>query len=194
MSTHTILPIPYFGPIAWWIHAIQPDYLVTLKEPFIKQTYRNRTCIMGSNKVQMLSIPVNMAAKGLTANEIPLVYKEKWPLLHVRSITAAYGKSPYFAYYMPYIEAIILHQHPSLSEINRQTFILVQKLLKVTIDITEQEAEKTNPVNFEEMANLKPYHQVFGYKHGFISNLSILDLLFNLGPESLNYLKNQAVR
>jgi hypothetical protein len=36
----------------------------------------------------------------------------------------------------------------------------------------------------------KPYIQVFQAKHGYISNLSVLDLLFNMGPETINYLKN----
>jgi hypothetical protein len=96
MEDRLILPAPYFGPALFWATLLKQPAVCSVGEHFQKQTYLNRTIIMGPNKIQMLTVPCSSKEKDLTLEKTEVVYREKWPLIHVRSLTAAYGKSPYF--------------------------------------------------------------------------------------------------
>jgi hypothetical protein len=121
--------------------------------------------------------------------------------LHFKSLETAYRTSPYFEFFEDDIEPLFKEKFNSLFDFNLKCFKTTLDLLDldIKIEMTSEYLEKYNDIDDQRELikaksktdyNIKPYHQVFEDKYGFISNLSILDLLFNLGPESVNYLKN----
>ena len=136
-----------------------------------------------------------MKEKEQTLENTEVVYLEKWPLIHVRSLTAAYGKSPYFEYYMPEIAPIILSGETQLGQLNLQTLLKISEFTQIDV----QTGNILNPLShkkytdFEKGQTFEPYHQVFGERFPFQGNLSILDVLFNLGPDTKAYLVHQLV-
>ena len=130
--------------------------------------------------------------------DIEVSYKESWQQVHLRCLESAYRKSAYFDYYFPYFEKIYKQRFSTLTELNDYCLKVILKLIKVKKDFSyTEDFEKIinendfriclskNEVNKKEM---KPYYQVFADRHGFISNLSVVDLLFNEGPSAINYL------
>lgn len=186
---NTVLPLVYFGNIAWWQMALNNQLLGLADEQiYERQTIRNRMSIMGPNTIQVLSVPIGKAKKNTNLKETQIAYSEPWPQLHLRSLQAAYGKSPYYQYYMPYIEPIILGNYPTLAALNLVTFETMSKLLKVKFELILGNATPSNADEYFDDLSTKKYNQVFENKHGFTPNLSILDLLFNLGPDAKAYL------
>ncbi len=193
LSTAYLPPVEYFQKII----SVE-NFLIEKNEYFVKQTYRNRCAIFGANGVQTLSIPlINEHAKTLIT-EKRISYKENWQKLHWRSITSAYANSPYFIYYSDELKVFYERKYDFLFEYNTE-------LLKVLLKLTKMEAEIKFAVTFEkhvendfrntiipknkiEETNFKPYTQVFSDRHGFKPNLSIIDLLFNIGPEAGEFL------
>ena len=130
-----------------------------------------------------------------------ICYNENWALKHWRAIESAYNSSPYFLYYKDEVEAILNEQHAALIDLNMDILTFVFKKLKVkkevilSDDYISQIGEGTidyrnhfSPKN-KELLSLPEYDQVFEDRCGFQSDISILDLIFNLGPDSLGYLK-----
>ena len=127
---------------------------------------------------------------------------ENWAVKHWRAIESAYNSSPYFLYYKDEVEAILNKQYIGLVDLNMDILSFVFKKLKVAKDIMlstdfvlaedvatiEDYRNRFSPKN-KEILQLPPYDQVFEDRYGFQSDISILDLLFNLGPDSLGYLK-----
>ena len=114
---NTTLPLVYFGNIAWWQMALKSESVgLANRQTFERQTFRNRMQIMGPNTIQILSVPIIKAPKNTSLNEAKISYAEPWPQLHVRSLQAAYGKSPYYMYYMPYFEQVILGKYSTLAQ------------------------------------------------------------------------------
>jgi hypothetical protein len=182
---NNILPLVYFGNIAWWQMALSSESIGLADEQiYERQTFRNRMQIMGPNTIQVLSVPIIKAKKGTKLIDAQIAYTEPWPQLHLRSLQAAYGKSPYYLYYMPYIEPIILGNYTTLAALNLATFQTVSKLLKLKTEIV---LGNKLPSHFDtefEKSSSNKYNQVFENKHGFVPNLCILDLLFNAGPDA----------
>lgn len=203
-----VLPSSCFAPIVQFSLIVsEPKYAIEAKEHFIKQSYRNRYEIYGANGLLSLTIPVKKWKNHEAIENIEVSYDEDWQKLHWRSIESAYRASPFFEFYEEEIKPLIF-----LSEINLlKRNLLVEKGIKRIIGINST-AQFTanfepnqpdwrsiiNPKNKVQMESFPfaKYIQVFEEKHGFISNLSILDLLFNLGPESKTYLKqlNQSIK
>lgn len=194
MRDEQILPVPYFGTALFWANLIQNLSVCTPAFPFNKQTYINRTIISGPNKIQLLSVPCSLKFKNQPLSETEVVYREKWPLIHLRSITAAYGKSPYFEYYWPEISPIISSGETNLGILNLKTLLKISELIKIPVK-TDNGIKNPNLLNyhdFEKSVNFETYRQVFSERYPFAGNLSILDVLFNLGPETRAYLMRQA--
>ncbi len=195
LSTASCPPCDYFVVLLQ-----SGKILIEQWEHYGRQSYRNRYRIAGPNRVQDLSIPVEKpkSAKVLI-RDVRISHAEKWQRLHWYSITAAYSKSPYFLYYQD--DLLPFYQKPwtFLLDLNMALLNLILKWMKVTPDIgltTEYQAIPGIP-DFRErihpkkpaLFNMPPYHQVFAEKSGFIPGLSIIDLVFNKGPETLDYLK-----
>ena len=169
---------------------------IEIFETYQKQSCRTRCNVMTANGVQTLTVPVIKTNGNHTlTKDIEISYKESWQQVHLRCLESAYRKSAYFDYYFPYLEKIYKQKFNTLIELNEYSMKAILKLLKIKKEIsytndfekiTDEKdyriALSKNEVNKEGMPE---YYQVFSDRHGFISNLSIVDLLFNEGPNSV---------
>ena len=163
-----------------------------------KQTYRNRAEIYGPNGKLKLIIPVTKNRGSNHQKDIETMIDNDflWQKNHWRSLQMSYRASPYFEFYEEDFYPFYNNKISSLMELNIGLIKVILKLLKFEIPIEEKNdnkvKEKRDLIIYKKIVNasILKYNQVFIDKHGFLSNLSIVDLLFNLGPESLDYLKN----
>ena len=171
---------------------------IELFETYQKQSCRTRTNVMTANGIQTLTIPVIKTNGNHTlTKDIEISYKESWQQIHLRCLESAYRKSAYFDYYFPYFEKIYKQKFNTLIELNDFCLKTILKILKVkkdysfTTDFEKIINENDYRLSLSKGTNkieIKPYYQVFADRHGFIPNLSIVDLLFNEGPNSIHNL------
>ena len=193
----------YFPSISHYIAMLQAD-LVTLEmeDNFQKQTNRNRMYIYSPNGVQLLNIPVKHSIdKHQKYKDVRIENDFGWQKNHFKSLEAAYRTSPFFEYFEDDFRPLFEKKHEFLMDLNLETFELVNDALGVQFSIEKTDEyfhEVTNLKDFRSLANgkkdttqIEEYTQVFNEKHGFINNLSILELLFNEGRYAVDYLKNQ---
>jgi len=204
MTQHSgiLLSTAYFASIQYFSKlAIYPEVYIEQHENFIKQTFRNRTVILGANGPISLIVPVEKGRlQKIRIKDLRIAYDEEWQRNHWRTIFSAYNSSPFFEYYADEIEPFFLRKHHFLFDFNQnitQTLIElldIQTELKLTDDFEkiaenclnfrEQIIPKTHRIAKDSNYILQPYTQVFSEKFGFVPDLSILDLLFNEGPSS----------
>ena len=175
-------------------------------ENYQKQSYRNRCHFYAADGKQSLSFPIahSEGTHKHLISEVLIDYSKPWALQHKRAIISAYRTSAYFEYYQDELFAILDSKPERLLDLNTRLleFFLDKIGIKAEIRMTENYSQNTDcedlrevihpkrPDNILEKLELnKPYFQVFAEKHGFIPNLSIMDLLFNEGPDSIVYLK-----
>ena len=174
------------------------DASIELFETYQKQSCRTRTNVMTANGIQTLTIPViKVNGNHTLTKDIEINYKESWQQIHLRCLESAYRKSAYFDYYFPYFEKIYKQKFNSLIELNDFCLKTILKILKTkkeysyTTDFEKITNEDDFRISLSKGTNkieIKPYYQVFADRHGFIPNLSIIDLLFNEGPNSIHNL------
>ncbi len=194
----TYLPsISHFVAIA---KAINVTFEV--EDNFQKQTNRNRTYIYSPNGIQMLNVPVKHSKNHhQKTKDVKIEYAFDWQKQHFKSLEAAYRTSPFFEYYEDAIQPLFTKKYTFLMDLNLEGIEIIKKclVLKNTFEFTKEYFQEVPEfMDFRSLANGKKdvstfefYNQVFGDKHGFISNLSVLDLLFNDGRFALEYLTNQ---
>lgn len=196
----------YFSNIASFVAIVKAKEIIfEVEDNFLKQTYRNRTYIYGANGKLALNIPVIHSQKNRQKYKDVRIYnEEKWQSTHWKSLLSAYRTSPYFEYYEDDLAPLFNKKANFILDFNLKCFEIVCGCLQLELNISKTETyQKTIPsitdcrrlvhAKKEQIQNFKPYTQVFGNKHGFISNLSILDLLFNEGPNTINYLESQTI-
>ncbi len=176
-------------------------------ENYQKGSYRNRTHIVGANGIERLSVPLRSGKhQQKPIREVEIAYDEPWQLVHWRAIRTAYGNSAYFDHYGPEVEAILNTRFRFLFDLNLEFLQFYCKAIGLTIPALSQEYQRipldrqdlrnsVTPSNTEEDINFRslPYFQVFDDRHGFIGNLSTLDLLFAKGPDSKSHLRRSIV-
>ncbi len=197
------LSTAYFPPIQYFTKLISTNKIVIeANENFIKQSYRNRCNILGSNGKTTLSVPVQKGNSGLPIREMQIDYSENWQQQHQRALLAAYSSSPFYEYYIDDFVFVFNEQIPTLWELNKRILATCCNLLKINPKIIETTTfERQLPNDFRNCIHPKkshqrtdenftplPYTQVFADKFPFEPNLSILDLLFNVGTEAEIYL------
>ncbi|MGC1390981.1 MAG: WbqC family protein [Bacteroidales bacterium] len=195
VSTAYLPPVEYFSLVS---HA--DEVLVELEENYPKQSYRNRCYILSAHGPQLLSVPVYLGSQHKTPlKEIRIDYSKRWQQVHLRAITSSYNSSPYFQFYFENIEKIISRRTEFLIDLNMELTESVLKMLKLNIKLThttvfEPRGEaaydfryKISPKEITRFAG-KEYIQVFNTVNHFVNGLSIIDLIFNMGPEAINYL------
>lgn len=189
----------YLPPIAYVAKTLQyTELLIESKETFPKQTYRNRAEIMTAGGVRTLTVPVIRDNHSRT-EEVGIDYKERWNIIHLRTLAAAYSASPYYLYYKDDLEALLTKRYEKLMELNEAMLKWILRLLKA--DCRLQRTEDYQKMYEEDFRNtfspkhpyptegMESYYQVFSDRLPFTPNLSIIDLLMNLGPEAKDYLK-----
>jgi hypothetical protein len=198
-----LLPMFYLPPVAWFsqFKAHQPDVFLETEEHFPKQTYRNRANIYSPDGVLSLVVPVVKGSKVHTkVKDVKISYDFRWQRLHWMSLEACYRRSAYFEYYEDALAPFYQKQYEFLFDFNEELLHLLLKSIKISA--SPQKTESYEPVYPSGVTDLrhsfsskkdydpeqKPYFQVFEERHGFVKNLSIVDLLFSQGPHSINYL------
>ncbi|WP_299534904.1 WbqC family protein [Ulvibacterium sp.] len=208
---YTLLHPTYFPNIAIFSVITRDRVLWEIEDNYQKQTYRNRCYISTDQGKHMLTIPI----KHVGGKEGRQKYKEvrldnsySWQRQHWRTLQTAYRTSPFFEYYEDDIAPLFREKHFSLLDFNLRTIETVCNCLQIEMPlektVTYHKNVKTqNPIpkilDARHLVNAKKeirfvqetYTQVFGSRNGFIENLSVLDLLFNEGPHTVSFLKNQ---
>ncbi|WP_286965913.1 WbqC family protein [Flavobacterium sp. UBA4854] len=199
-----ILPT-YFPSISHFAVIAQSDNITfEMEDNFQKQTNRNRTYIYSPNGIQLLNIPVKHSkATHQKTKDILIENEFDWQKQHFKSLEAAYRSSPFFEYFEDDIAPIFEKKHQFLMDLNFEVLDVVTKCLRMKLEFgkTAEYFHEVNDFNdFRYLANGKKdansfekYTQVFDDKHGFINNLSVLDLLFNEGKFAMDYLKTQKI-
>lgn len=195
-----LLSMHYLPCIEWFKHYLSAQsVLIEQNENYLKQTYRNRTVILGANGPLSLTIPVKKIAPKTTMADMLIDNSMKWQHQHWGSIVSSYQSSPYFMYYEHYFASYYTQPFDSLFAFNKGLLDTVLKIMKVekTYELTTSyRQEYTDRIDLRQSISPKTtsaltfqsYLQVFTEKFPFEPNLSILDLLFNKGPESVQYL------
>ena len=190
----------YFAPISHWKEIISGNILWELNQNFNKQTLRNRTYIYGPNKILKLSIPIKHSKESFTLENTLIENDFQWQKDHWKSIQSAYKSSPFFEFYEDGLKNLYFNNYNKLSVFNIECIKLVYEWFDISAksSFTKTFKEKYNTEidlrdmaekNFDDKFIVKEYIQVFSPNHGFKNNLSILDLVFNQGPNSISYLK-----
>jgi len=201
--TSVILSTAYFPPIEYIAQILfYENAMIEKEETYPKQTYRNRCCIYSSNGLQTLSIPViRIFGNHTKTKDVKISYSTHWQMNHWRSLESAYNASPFFLHYEDKLFPFYSKKYEYLLDYNFEMLEMILKVLKIKnkISITDQYNKSFfNGVDLREKIHPKKeriiftprYSQVFEERHGFIPNLSIIDLLFNEGPETIHYLKS----
>jgi len=196
-----LLPISYLGPVAYYSVILQSEEIfIETKEHFIKQSLRNRCTIMGANGTQTLTIPKERKSSDKTLiSDISISNQDNWQKSHWQSIVSAYNSSPFFEYYKDELLPFYNTKHNNIFDFNLKLTKTILELMQVEkkINFTSKFQKECNGLDFRSskfiLKNQEKYQQVFCEKYSFVPNLSILDVLFNLGPETTSYLERQSI-
>ncbi len=195
------LPLCPFPSAHWLLLACSDECLeLDFHEHYIKQTYRNRFDILGVNGRHSLTIPVQGQKGQKTMMKDILLEDGNWRKLNLTAIKSAYGRSAYFEHYIDAIEHIFISDQKFLIDFNLATLHFIKPFTSIshwtTTDAHKSysdlsETQKMNMQRFEpshQWSTLPSYSQVFSDRFPFQSNLSALDMVFNLGPRAVDYL------
>lgn len=200
-----LLSTTYFGPIQWYQKLYRAEYVqIERWESFQKQTYRNRCIIATTNGPQALTVPIERQFTINCIKDIRISDHGNWRHLHWNALQSAYGESPFFDYYQDDIRPFFEQRWDYLLDFNEAIREKMCELLDIQpkVDYSKEFTVYSlsscvpdyrmviRPKNPEPDPDFTPkhYYQVYEQKNGFLPNLSILDLLFNMGPESIFYL------
>ena len=207
-SRPCLLSTTYFGPVQWYqkLHRHEEVWM-ECHEHFVKQTYRNRCIIATTQGTQALTVPIIHDQGADSIRDIRISDHGQWRHLHWNAIRSAYGESPFFEFYADDLAPFFEKKWDYLFDFNMAIMEVLCQLLDITPTIrattTYRPSEETMAdstwADFRESIRPKhplpdpdftpkPYYQVFKLQHGFMPNLSILDLLMNEGNESVFYL------
>lgn len=201
LSTAYCAPVPYFAALI-----TSPVLCFDRHEHYSKQTYRNRCSILGANGPLNLVIPVEHG-NGLKIRDIRIAWHSGWQQSHWRTLFSAYNNSPFFSHYSDEIFPFYRKKWTFLFDFNLEYFTKILFLMEEQKEIVFTEKYENTPSGMTDHRELvkaktavqllipdyspQPYTQVFDEKFPFVPNLSILDLLFNMGPATALFLKSQ---
>ena len=196
----------YFPNLAHFLAIVNANEVVLeMDDNFLKQTYRNRAYIYGANGKLGLNIPVIHSQNNRQKyRDVKIYNQDHWQSLHWKSLLSAYRTSPFFEYYEDDLQHLFTEKAEFLLDFNMKCFEVICDCLQLELNISRTETFQKiieDKTDFRYLVNAKKevsytfetYTQVFNNKYGFIPNLSILDLLFNEGPNALNYLESQTI-
>jgi hypothetical protein len=204
----SILSSAYWPNLHYFYYFLNSERAVIEQfENYQKQSYRNRTVILSANGPLNLSIPIQKNGIKELTKDIEISYAEAWQTKHWRAITSAYKNSPYFEHFESEIESFYTQRYSHLLDYNSLQLKTILKILKIKKEIgfsKEYVTDTNNVLDLREKIHPKldfrmdlktlpilsnAYYQTFETKFEFAPNLSILDLLFNIGLETVDYLR-----
>ncbi len=202
-----LLQTTYFGPIQWYQKLCRYDLcLIEQYDSYQKQTYRNRCTIATANGIQALTVPVEHTDDKMLVKDLRISEHNQWRRVHWNALQSAYSESPFFEYYADDLHPFFERKYNFLVDFNEDIrqkmceLIDIHPMVGYTRDFqTPDTPTQQGVTDLRAVINAKHplpdpdfeatnYWQVFQHKHGFLTNLSILDLLFCMGPESIYYL------
>lgn len=200
-----LVEIQYLPPLEYFaMLMLHPETVLERHENYIKQSYRNRCYINTANGVLKLVVPVSIKGTKARINEVYVDNKSKWQNLHWRAIQSGYGKAPFFEHYEAGLRHILFQGHELLYDLDFAllSFCLQSIQLKISLSASNSYEKVPNDdiIDVRSVITPKippekrsfylpvPYQQVFGNK--FVSNLSIIDLLFCEGPNAMQILRS----
>lgn len=201
----TLLHPSYFPDIRTFSTLVQNDIIWEVEDNYQKQTFRNRTYIANDRGIHALSIPIKHVGDSQGRQkykDVRIENVDHWQRQHWRTLQTAYRTSPFFEYYEDEIVPLYDKQYDFLLDFNIKTVEIVCDCLQIEMPLSKTSSYERSPnaiVDARFLVNCKreigfvqeEYVQVFGSRHSFIKNTSVLDLLFNEGTNALTYLKNQ---
>ena len=202
MMKTALLSTAYFGPVQWFQKVNRYDLaIVDERESFLKQTYRNRCIIAAANGPQALTVPVERGATG-DISSMRISDHGNWRHIHWNALCSAYGESPFFDYYEDDVRPFFEERWEYLCDYNMAIARKMCELLQIKEPLSMADVGTVDPSDVDDFRSLirpkhvqpdaefvdRPYWQVFAQKNGFLPNLSVLDLLFNMGNEAVLYL------
>lgn len=200
MNKTVLLSSAYFAPVQYYSKLNNyEDVLIERYDNYLKQTYRNRCLISTTNGVQALTVPIERyEGNKCNMKDIRISDHGNWRHLHWNALKSAYGESPYFEFYADDIFPFFDKRWDYLLDFNNAILNKVCELIDIhpSVKMTEKFEDGSDADDFRDVIRpkhqiedstfaVKEYYQVYKEKYGFIPNLSILDLLFNMGPESI---------
>lgn len=202
MEKGAIFPLFYLPPVEYFSNMLihKENIIFENAENFQKQSYRNRATIHSPNGKLDLTVPVIKGSKSHTkVKDVRISYDFQWQRMHLMGLQTSYRSSAYFEYYEDELIAFYEKKWDFLFDYNEEMLHVLLKLLKLKIEYkytNEFEKSYTDYADFRDIIHpkrdskdkFKPYFQVFEDRNGFLPNLSIVDLLFSQGPQSLKYL------
>ena len=204
METAT-LPSFYFGPIQYFTKfLLYSPIFIEEHENFPKQTYRNRCNILSANGLLSLQVPVEKGSvHKICMRDLRVSYDKPWQKNHFKSIESAYRTSPFYEYYIDDLVPVFTRKYDFLLDLNHEINKIIFDILKIRTTVEATLEYHSNPVGADFRTSIHPkvhrnkadfcfkpieYTQVFAPRFGFVENLSILDALFCLGPDTREYL------
>jgi len=182
-----ILPCCYLAPVSHYSALFRADEAqLEVNDHYRKQTFRNRCLIDSPQGALALSIPVEKPEPHALMRDIRISDHGNWRHLHWNALQSSYRQTPFFEYYADDFAPFYEKKWDFLADFNEDLLRLVCSLIDIDTPISRTTAYGGEQPVFPPAD--KPYYQVFARKHGFLQDLSIVDLLFNMGPEGMLWL------
>jgi len=206
---NVLLVTSYWPNLHYFFYVLNASIInIEQFDNYSKQSYRNRTQILSANGILNLSIPIKKNKSEKVVNSIEISYKEDWQKNHWRAITSAYKNSPYFDFFEEDLKVFYSNKYNLLIDYNTDQLKFIIKVLKQKRNIQLTKQYESNPDSVIDLRTIihpkqsylsdkllankldQSYYQTFENKISFTPNLSILDLLFNKGLHTIDYLKS----
>lgn len=199
----TLLHDLHCFPCISWIKLLigKSSVVFIAYDEFQKRSFQNRYMVAGANGLLRLTIPIaGGREQKKKIGDVVIDYSTNWPLIHWRGLVSSYHKSPFFEYYAPNLQKLLFSGETNLMRFNLETLRWIFETLQLPINWTVSEFFTANAATLDQRRTISPsnylafndiprYPQVFEDRFGFQPNLSILDLLFCMGPRAENLLK-----